>query len=132
MLRSAAVLRASRTRSSASIRPATYIVVTDVGAQCLDDRIAAGDDLRRCLPRAGPARAARGTALRAWPRRIPGLGAPGLPPPRLAAPRLLRGRVVTALGRLGRGSLALQPFSALAARTDTRALAGLSYRSAPL
>ena len=61
MPRSVAILSASRTRSSESMRPATYIVVTGhVGAQRLDDRVAAGDDLAARPWRSWRGRCARG------------------------------------------------------------------------
>ena len=70
--RSAAILSASRTRSSESIREATQHVQRRAGharAQRLDDRVAAGDHLGRVAP--GLARRARRTPDRGAPPREP-------------------------------------------------------------
>ena len=106
----------------------------DVGAQRLDDRVAAGDDLGRRLgpplerpePRAGRP-CGRGA------RRIPGLGAARLATAALAdCAAFLAAGWYSRSAALGVGPLPSNAFSALSAGPDGRALAGLAHRSAPL
>ena len=116
MPRSVAILSASRTRSSESIRPATYIVVTGTSA-----RSASSTELRPAT-----------ISLLALFLRV--LRAPGL-----AATTALGGTgrlvrlVVRAVGGLGRGALALEPAAALATGPDLRALlVARAHRAASL
>lgn len=123
MPRSVAVVSASRTRSSASIRPATYIVVTGTAApERLDDGIPAGDDLAARGALAGPR---PGAAARPRTRDPP-------EPARRSADRAtLKALWFGRSAALGVGPRPLEGLATLPARADGRALLGLADGTAP-